>query len=185
MMASPARIATLVAVPVAVLAGALVFWLLNGFTGGRGTGKPHTPRPQATGTVQVAAPPLDERSATVCRALLAKLPEAVRDRPRRPVTAGPEQNAAYGDPPIVLSCGVDQPAVPQVAQLLVLSGVCWLPEERADDQVWTAVDRAVPVRVTVPKAYDPAGQWVIDFSPAIVDAVPPARTTCLSTASPR
>jgi hypothetical protein len=170
---SPARIATLIAVPAALLAGLLVFWLLGGF-GGRTTpaasGTPAAPQP--TTPVSVAAPALNEPTATVCRALIAHLPDALRDHPRRPVTAGSEQNAAYGDPPIVLSCGTAGPAVPPDAQLLQLSGVCWYPEQRPDGTVWSAVGRQVPVLVAVPKAYQGPSQWVIDFSPPVAAAVP-------------
>jgi len=180
MRRSPAGTATLVAVPAALLAGVLAFWALSS-----GTGEERAkPRPQASGPVEVAAPTLGERAATVCKALTTALPGAIRDRPRRPVTAGTAQNAAYGDPPIVVSCGAEQTRVPQLAQLLVLSGVCWFPEERGDDQVWTTVDREVPVRVTVPNDYDPAGQWVIDLSPAIVSAVPSNNRPCLVTVAP-
>ena len=179
MARSPARTATLVAVPVALLAGALAFWLLGGLPKSQ-----PAPGPQATGPVTVVAPALGERDATVCRALVTKLPEAVGDRHRRPVTAGPGQNAAYGDPPIVVSCGDQSTTIPQDAELYELSGVCWFPEKRADGQVWTTVDRQVPVRVTVPKAYDPAGQWVVDFSGAIVDAVPQTEAACVDRSSP-
>jgi hypothetical protein len=157
MSRSPGRLATLVALPVALVAGLLAFWLLGGF-----------PSKPATGPVTVSAAALDARATEVCRALVAKLPNALRDRARRPVTAGAEQSAAYGDPAIVLTCGGSQPKVAEDAQLLGLSGVCWVE----DQQTWTTVYREVPVRVSVPKSYDAPGQWVVDFSQPIVDTVP-------------
>ena len=175
-----ARTATLVALPVALLTGVLVYWLLGGFTS-RGTPHAAAPAPKATGPVQVPAPALAEPTASVCRALVAKLPDTVNGSSRRPVTAGGEQNAAYGDPPIVLSCGTARPTIPQDAQLFRLDNVCWWPEQRADGAVWTTVGREVPVRVTVPKANEGPSQWVIDFVPAIASAVPPdasASTNC-------
>ena len=164
----PARIATLAALPVAVLVGALVFWILGGFQ--HSTSGSQRAAPPATGPVLVDAPILDEHTAAVCRALLARLPQSLGDVPRRPVTAGPDQNAAFGDPPIILSCGATRAGIPQDAQLLELSKVCWWPEEKADASVWTTVDRQVSVRVTVPKAV--AGEVLVDFSPSIVAAVP-------------
>jgi hypothetical protein len=171
MVRSPGRVATLVAVPAALLTGVLMFWLLGGFPAAPGSSA-STPAIQASGPVSVSPPALDEPAATVCRALVAKLPASLRDRTRRPVSAGAEQAAAYGDPPIVLSCGGAQPQVPQDAQLLGLSGVCWFAEEQTNGQAWSTVYRTVPVHVTVPKAYDQPGQWVADFSAPIVDAVP-------------
>ncbi len=44
-------------------------------------------------------------AAGVCRRSTAQLPATVVGRHRRPVS-GAEQNAAYGDPPITVACGV-------------------------------------------------------------------------------
>lgn len=166
-----ARIATLAAVPITLLAGVLAFWSLGGFRSAEDTGGP---APLSTGPVGMAAPGLDERAGAVCPVLIARLPEALRDRPSRPVTAGADQNAAYGDPPLTLSCGTPLPPYPPEATLNGLSGVCWYTEKGAAADRWTTVDRAVPVTVVVPHEYEPAGQWVIDFSPAIRDVVPAA-----------
>jgi hypothetical protein len=163
MSASPGRLATLVALPVALVVGVVAFWLLGGFPSA------HRPAgPQASGPVTVANPSLDPHAAEVCRALVAKLPDSLSDRARRPVSTGTEQSAAYGDPAIVLTCGGAQPKVADDAQLLGLSGVCWVQDQRT----WTTVYREVPVRVTVPAAYAQPGQWVVDFSAPIVDTVP-------------
>src|SRR5687767_15107454 len=94
-----ARTATLVALPLALVTGVAVYWLLGGF---RSEPAAQPARPQATTAVELAATPLGDRPAAVCRALFAKLAPTLGDLPRRPVTAGPEQNAAYGDPPVVL-----------------------------------------------------------------------------------
>ena len=48
--------------------------------------------------VTMAAPALADDAAAVCRAVDRPAADAVRDASRRPVTAGAEQNAAYGDP---------------------------------------------------------------------------------------
>jgi len=160
-----ARTATVVAIPVALLVGVLVFWLMGGW------GRDGSPRPQATTPVSVPAPPLGDRAATVCRALVAELPGAVRDLPRRPVTAGAEQNAAYGDPPLTLACGVPPASFPADAQLWGISGVCWYADRRPDGAVWTTVDREVPVTVTVPTRYEGPGDWVAEFSAPLTATV--------------
>jgi hypothetical protein len=100
----------------------------------------------------------------------------LRDRPRRPVTAGPDQNAAYGDPPITLACGVPPISLPQTADVYALSGVCWYSQPGDGGTMWTTVDRETPVRVTVPGAYHSPGQWVIEFSAPISAALPRAAT---------
>lgn len=171
-----ARTATLIALPVAVLVGVLAFWLLGGF-GGRG-GTPsasHSPSPQPTAPVAVPAPSLSASPGTVCRGLIAQLPGTIRDAKRRPVTAGPEQNAAYGQPPLTVACGVAAPKVARTATVYQLSGVCYLATKRpGGTSVWTTVDRTVPVAITVPGSYSGAGQWAAEFSDSIAGSVPSA-----------
>ncbi|HET8662448.1 MAG TPA: DUF3515 family protein [Micromonosporaceae bacterium] len=175
---SARRVAALIAVPVAVLAGVGAFAALGGFDrpSASAPSASATPsRPAASGAVAVAAPPLAAGPAAVCKALLSRLPEALDAGPRRPVTAGADQNAAYGDPPVVLSCGFG-PVAPLAPQDVVyqLSGVCWQAVELPAETVWTTVDREVPVTVTVPRAYDEPGQVVAELVPAVLAAVRPA-----------
>jgi hypothetical protein len=167
---SARRLATLVALPIALIVGIATFWVLGGFT----TDRPARPRPQSTAPVQMAASPLDARQAAACRVLMSHLPGALRDRPRRPVTAGPDQNAAYGDPAITLTCGVPPVSLPAGADVYGLSGVCWYSQPDGGGTAWTTVDRETPVRVTVPGAYHSPGQWVIEFSAPVTAALPRA-----------
>ncbi len=167
-----ARLAALIALPVAVVAGLLVFRVLGGF-GAPATHPSGSPAPQATSTVPMAAPSLPDPAATVCRALLAALPDAVRDRKRRPVSAGPEQNAAYGDPAITLACGAGPPpSLAPTDDVYAMSGVCWYAAPGGDATAWTAIDRTVTVTVTVPNGYSNSGQWANEFSGPIVASVP-------------
>jgi hypothetical protein len=166
-----ARVATFVALPIALIVGAVSFWLLGGFGGSE-----PKPRPQSTAPVPMAAPPLDAPSATACRTLLTHLPDALRDRHRRPVTAGADQNVAYGDPAITLACGVPPVTLPTGADVYLLSGVCWYSQPEGGGTAWTTVDRTVAVRVTVPRSYSAPGQWVIEFSDPVAAALPRATT---------
>src|SRR4051794_33210196 len=105
--------ATAIALPVAVLVGLLIVWrvLPAGDTkpaAGPPAGGPVAAPPAA---VQRAAPKLTERPAQVCLAVTSQLPTAVRNLPARKVSTGPEQTAAYGEPPITVACGVPQPTL--------------------------------------------------------------------------
>ena len=167
---SPRLLATAIALPVAVLTGAVVYNL--GVRAGQSADPSAQPNAAATGPVTVSAPPLPSRAAVVCRALVAKLPDRVRDAQRRPVSAGAEQNAAYGDPALVLSCGVPSPSYPSTDDVWTLNGVCWHATPASGSTVWTTVDREIPVQVTVPGPADGASQWVIGFATAVATAVP-------------
>lgn len=173
--------ATAVAVPVAVLVG----WLLVATLTRTPVDPPASPTParvQATTPVELAAPPLGEQSAQNCRKLVEALPGRIRDLPRRPVTAGPRQNAAYGDPPIILSCGAPATSFPPDDVVYVADGVCWhapgagqpaaVPPAAGQRTQWTTVDRQVPVRVVMPVGYEQPVQWLNEFSAAIARAIP-------------
>lgn len=186
-----ARLATVITVPVMLAAILLAFFALSGHDdtardgdagngdagNGRGVGaSPSPPVLRATGPVEMPAATLDARRTVVCRALLAELPSAIQDLPQRPVSAGAEQNAAYGDPPITLACGTSVPSFAPTDTISLLDGVCWYPVQRGDATAWTTLDREVPVTVTVPAHYDQPGQWVIEFSAPVAAAVPRADT---------
>jgi hypothetical protein len=171
---SAARWAALVALPVALVAGLVAYRVLarsGSAPGGLGGSVAPSPAPQSTTPVGMPARPLSTRDAVACQLLVSRLPEKLRDRPRRPVTAGSEQNAAYGDPAITLACGASPAAVDPTATVYNLSGVCWYPVPGPAATTWTTVDRVVPVTVTMPKSYDAQPQWVIEFTPAVAGAI--------------
>ena len=176
--------ATAVAVPVALVVGLLMFWRLVPHDAGA------QPAPSATvpavipsTPVEMAAPKLDARTAQVCLAVTSQLPVKVRDLPSRKVSAGPEQNAAYGQPPITVACGVTQPTmcervdgghagcVPLDATMFKMNGVCWWGEDGPATDVFTTMDREVAVRVAVPGSYQQTAQWANEFSDAVVTTV--------------
>lgn len=176
---SAAKIALLVAVPVAVLVGVGAFALLS--SAGEA--------PPATGPVATEERPLTEAEAIACRALLSQLPEQVDGLAQRPVTAGPEQNAAYGDPAVVLACGVAPAEYPPTDTVYPLPAgvggtVCWHAAEQPDASVWTTLDRQVPVQVRVPTGYDGPGQLVTELSLPVIKTLRPepgaAPTGCAS-----
>lgn len=166
-----ARTATLAAVPIALLAGVLAFWLLGGFGRGTPSASPSA-TPRATGTVPVPALTLSTHAQTVCRGFIATLPLTIRGQRQRPVSTGAEQNAAYGAPPIVVRCGVPAVTVPKTATVYRLDDVCYLATRQATGTVWTTVDRTVPVAITVPTRRSSPGQWAAEFSDTIAGAVP-------------
>src|SRR5262245_45127929 len=154
-----ARVAALVALPAALVAGVVTFRVLSPRTDSDG-GAPVPPA--ATTPVRVPAPSLAPRASTVCRALIAKLPERLGELVRRPVSAGPEQNAAYGDPAVTVACGTTGPVPPADAQYFAINGICWYVEDGKDARTWVLQGREVPVVVTVPTAY--TGQNLVDLA---------------------
>jgi hypothetical protein len=96
-----------------------------------------------------------------CRTLLKALPETVADQTRRPVSGSPYA-AAWGDPAIVLRCGVPLPADFAGAPCITRDGIGWsIPADQADgrgDEVrMTLAFRSPVVQVRVPAHYRPYG----------------------------
>jgi hypothetical protein len=170
-----ARLAALIAVPIAVVVGLVAFWALNNSGASATVRASASPGPQSSAPVAMAAPSLASGPATACRALIASLPNQIQNLARRPVTSGTEQNAAYGDPAITLGCAnAPEPTVPPTAKVWVLSNVCWYEQQTKDATTWTTVDRTLPIQVVVPSHYDSPGQWVTEFSAPVTSTQPVA-----------
>jgi hypothetical protein len=178
-----ARLAALVALPVALVTGVLAYQLLDrggadpaGSTAAPAGSPPATSGGLSTGPVQVTAPPLAAPAAQTCRALLAKLPDHLGSLPRRPVTAGPDQNAAYGDPPVLVACGARGPVAPPGAQYLKINGICWYANPGSSSAAWSLVGREVPLTVTMPATY--TGEALVDLAEPIAQTVPGTADPC-------
>ncbi|GIE83308.1 hypothetical protein Aph02nite_92580 [Actinoplanes philippinensis] len=172
--------ATVVAVPVTLIVGVVAFLTIMPDDPDK-TEKAANPIPSTA--VVMDAPQLDEKTAQACLAVTSQLPAKIRDLQGRPVSAGPEQNAAYGEPAITVACGVPQPimcttpedttpgCVAMDTELLIMNNVCWYAAPGADTATVTTMDREVPVRVTVPSYYENPAQWANEFSDTLVKTV--------------
>ncbi|KWX09858.1 hypothetical protein TR74_07120, partial [Carbonactinospora thermoautotrophica] len=91
----------------------------------------------------------------------------------RRVTTDSPLVAAWGDPPIVLRCGVPVPAAYQpTSQVVTINGVDWFPEQLTRGYVFTTVGRVANVEVSVPDAYAPEVNPLVDLAGAVADKVP-------------
>jgi hypothetical protein len=114
-------------------------------------------RHQAPGPLGVAAVPAPAADSADCARLLAALPEeldgaelgALRRRQlRAPAPAGV---AGWGEPPVVLRCGLGRPPeLTATSRLLAVSGVEFLEIPSPDTSTWVAVDRPVYLVVALP-----------------------------------
>jgi len=140
-------------VPVAVI---VAFALARDVDSGQPASKSSGPLPP----IAVSAPPANAAAESPCAQVLSALPITLGQLAPRVVHAEPDSPnvVAWGDPAVVLRCGVSRPAgFDPVAQVYLLGGVYWLPVKQKNATVWTAIDRAVYVEVTVPakQAFQP------------------------------
>ncbi len=108
--------------------------------------------------VSVAAPPSpDVATQSACIKVFAKLPVQLGSLKPRTTDTNSSFVAAWGDPAVVLRCGVSRPAVfgtAEAAQLIDVDSVIWQPDPQKDRTVYTTVDRAVYIEVSVPAEQD-------------------------------
>jgi hypothetical protein len=129
------------------------------------------------GSVDVDEYPTVKGTEVDCRALLADVPRSVAGQENADVPG--QVAAAWGDPAIILRCGVEKPdALTPSSPCFEVSDVGWLAETTADGYLFTTIGRAFHVSVEVPKAYDPAADALADLA-STVKKHDPERDPCV------
>jgi hypothetical protein len=87
------------------------------------------------GGVPVEAPAVGGSDAAACADLVDALPDTLAGEPRREVEPADSAAAAWGEPAIVLTCGVDEPAAyDDFASCIEVDDTGWFtPEESLSD----------------------------------------------------
>jgi hypothetical protein len=124
-----------------------------------------TPAPERADLppLPVEVPPVTPEAEASCPALMGELPLDLVGEPSRRVQSDSPFAYAWGEPPIVLVCGVDRPAgwVPGVSAIQI-NGVQWFVDTGdPESTVWTTVDRPVYVQVRLPASVDSAPVTVL------------------------
>ena len=122
--------------------------------------------------VPVDTPDVTPAAELACPVLMGQLPLELAGESSRQVDSDSPFAYAWGDPPVVLTCGVAPPAgYATDTGTLAVNGVEWFVDDSDPDAyVWTTVDRLVPVEVRVPADYDSA--LVTALGPIISTALP-------------
>jgi hypothetical protein len=137
--------------------------------------------------VTAPAPPNASAEAGPCARVLAELPLQLGALHPRVVHTTTPYVVAWGDPAVVLSCGVDRPR-----DLRPTSGAQYFANGPAhgpfydvtsagdDANVWTTVDRGPYIAITVPKSYQgadilpPLSRAIAKVLPAVCSTDPAA-----------
>jgi hypothetical protein len=106
----------------------------------------------------VEVPPATPEADASCPALMSTLPLELAGEPSRRVQSDSPYAYAWGEPPIVLICGVDRPAgfVVGVSAFQINGVQFYVDTSDPDATVWTTVDRPVHVQITLPPEVDSA-----------------------------
>ena len=159
-----ALIATAVLVPVVVVLVVLVNVLGGAEEADTGAGGPAAvdgstpPQREDLPVLPVEVPPATPETDASCPALMGTLPLELAGEPSRRVQSDTPYVYAWGEPPVVLTCGVERPAGwVSTAAAIQINGVQWhVDDSNPDTTVWTAVDRPVYVEVRLPTGVDSA-----------------------------
>lgn len=103
----------------------------------------------ATASVSATAPPNDPSTVEPCAQVLDALPVQLDGQNPRKVFVA--QTVAWGEPPVILTCGVARPAglvAGSTAPVLNVSGVEWFVEDQQSVVLYTVVDRSVYIQVS-------------------------------------
>jgi hypothetical protein len=156
-----ALIATAVLVPVVVALAVLVH-VLGGSGDGNSaaaevSGGSRTPREDLP-VLPVDVPPVTPAADASCPALMGTLPLELTGQASRRVQSDSPYAYAWGDPAVVLICGVDRPAgYVAGASAIQINGVQWYVDtDNPDTTVWTTIDRPVYVQISLPASVDSA-----------------------------
>ncbi|WP_345525028.1 DUF3515 domain-containing protein [Nocardioides endophyticus] len=108
---------------------------------------------------EIDGPDLPAAQDAACRALVAALPDTLVGEKAVEVTGATAYGAAWGDPAIVLTCGVVAVDISDVPQCVEADGIGWLvSDEDAEgdrDATFTADGYRPRVRLEVPEDYLP------------------------------
>ena len=91
--------------------------------------------------------------SAACKTLMPQLPQTLAGASRRILEGGGDGIAAWGDPAIILRCGMETPQeLTCSAELTEINSVQWLPlsGDGSGDTTFLAADRTVRIAVTVP-----------------------------------
>jgi hypothetical protein len=134
-------------------------------------------------------PPTDDAAVSTCEGLIAKLPESIAGLKSIELSNGDGWAAAWGDPAIVLRCGVaESPALVPTSQCIAVNDIDWFAtQDGAEADLsnlrdatvdMTTVGRSVNVEVSVPAKWQPPGDALLGVADAIratTEAVDPCQ----------
>ena len=134
-----------------------------------------------TGPLVVAAAPAPGAGGRYCRSLAPSLPSDLVSRPRRPLTDPQPGVAAWGDPAVIVRCGLADPEELTCSAALTQftdadgGSVAWLQLSDSAAVTYIAVDRPVRIAVTLPPG---TGVGPVQQLSQLIATALPARPVC-------
>lgn len=112
--------------------------------------------------VSVQAP----STTSQCEEILSTTPIRLLGELQRETRPRDAAAIAWGDPPIVLVCGIDH-SVPPDAQVITVEGVDWVAEQSDAGTIFTTLGLEPALQVRVPAQYRPEVDAVAELAPQL------------------
>ena len=110
--------------------------------------------------------PTEAGTSVNCKGLFADRPLTVAGQKNRMVTG--ENASAWGDPAIILRCGVEKPKdLGPASRCDMVDGVGWFTESTSDGYLFTTIGRDYYVSVEVPHDYEPEADALADLADSV------------------
>lgn len=122
----------------------------------------------------------DQPAATTaaCTSLMAALPDQLGSSARRAVIGSPTGVAAYGDPAMVIRCGLPNPRELTCDSALVdVSGVSWLKLSDVGIVSYLNADRSVRIALSIPDGND-SGTAALQQLSSVIEQTLQQRAVC-------
>jgi hypothetical protein len=118
--------------------------------------------------------PTEAGTSVNCKGLFADRPLKVAGQKNRMVEG--ENASAWGDPAIILRCGVEQPKdLGPASRCDMVDGVGWFTESTSDGYLFTTIGRDYYVSVEVPHDYAPEADALADLADSVARHDPVTR----------
>jgi Protein of unknown function (DUF3515) len=123
--------------------------------------------------VHVTPPNPSGPQTAACARLVDYLPAVLDGKHSRVVEPRSPLVHAWGSPPIVLRCGVPQPADydPGSPQTASVDGVIWFQHIGRTTVTWTAIRHAADVELIVPTSYAAQGGFLVELGKALKQTI--------------
>ncbi|MEI6404578.1 MAG: DUF3515 family protein [Actinomycetes bacterium] len=109
-----------------------------------------------------------------CESIVAALPGHMLDQGRRvvaPTGAHTEKvSAVWGDPTIVLRCGVGRTSAPPSTDGVTVNGIDWVIQKLTHGYEFSSTSLSVTIVVTVPESYAPEINVLSELAPTLAVA---------------
>jgi len=123
--------------------------------------------------VRVTLPTPPGPVAAACARLVNYLPSILDGKHSRVVEPKSPLVHAWGSPPVVLRCGVPQPAGydPGSPQTASVNGVIWFQDIGRTTVTWTAIRHTADVELIVPMSYKAQGGFLVELGKALKQTI--------------